>query len=59
MTAAEFAQVGTNLTTTSGTYVYGRVNINTASAAVLACLSGGTLARRSNWSIIAKPTRII
>jgi hypothetical protein len=41
MTAAEFAQVGTNLTTTSGSYVQGRVNINTASAAVLACLVGG------------------
>ena len=41
MTAAEFAQVGTNLTTTSGSYVQGRVNINTASAAVLTCLVGG------------------
>jgi len=41
MTSAEFAQVGTNLTTISGTNVQGRVNINTASAAVLACLVGG------------------
>jgi type II secretory pathway component PulK len=41
MTAAEFAQVGTNLTVTSGTYIEGRVNINTASAGVLACLLGG------------------
>jgi len=41
MTATEFAQVGTNFTTTSGSYVQGRVNINTASAAVLACLVGG------------------
>jgi type II secretory pathway component PulK len=41
MTSAEFAQIGTNLTTTSGSYVEGRVNINTASAAVLACLVGG------------------
>jgi DNA uptake protein ComE-like DNA-binding protein len=41
MTATEFALVGTNLTTTSGTYVNGRVNVNTASAAVLACLLGG------------------
>jgi len=41
MTSTEFAQVGTNLTTTSGTYVNGRVNVNTASAAVLACLLNG------------------
>ena len=41
MTSTEFALVGTNLTTTSGTYVQGRVNVNTASAAVLACLLGG------------------
>jgi type II secretory pathway component PulK len=41
MTATEFALVGTNLTTTSGTYVDGRVNVNTASATVLACLLGG------------------
>lgn len=41
MTATEYAQVGTNFTTTSGSYVQGRVNINTASAAVLACLVGG------------------
>jgi type II secretory pathway component PulK len=44
MTSAEFAQVGTNLTTTSGSYVEGRVNINTASAVVLACLLGGDTA---------------
>jgi DNA uptake protein ComE-like DNA-binding protein len=43
MTATEFAQIGTNLTVTSGTYIEGRVNINTASAAVLACLVGGDL----------------
>jgi type II secretory pathway component PulK len=41
MTSTEFAQVGTNLTTTTGSYVFGRVNVNTASAAVLACLVGG------------------
>ena len=41
MTATEYAQVGTNFTTTSGSYVQGRVNVNTASAAVLACLVGG------------------
>ena len=44
MTAAEFALIGTNLTTSSGTYVEGRVNVNTASAAVLACLLGGDTA---------------
>jgi type II secretory pathway component PulK len=43
MTATEFALVGTNLTTTSGTYVNGRVNVNTASATVLACLLGGDI----------------
>jgi type II secretory pathway component PulK len=41
MTATEFAQIGTNLTATGGSYVQGRVNVNTASAAVLACLAGG------------------
>ena len=41
MTATEFAQIATNLTATSGTYALGRVNVNTASAAVLACLMGG------------------
>jgi len=41
MTSTEFALIGTNLTAASGTYVQGRVNINTAGAAVLACLVGG------------------
>jgi type II secretory pathway component PulK len=41
MTSTEFALIGTNLTATSGSYVQGRVNVNTASAAVLACLVGG------------------
>ena len=39
MTATEFAQIGTNLTTTTGNYVQGRVNVNPASAAVLASAS--------------------
>jgi type II secretory pathway component PulK len=43
MTSTEFALIGTNLTVTSGTYTEGRVNINTASAAVLACLLGGDI----------------
>ena len=41
ITSTEFAQIATNLTATSGSYVQGRVNVNTASAAVLACLAGG------------------
>ncbi|MCX6922511.1 MAG: type II secretion system protein GspK [Verrucomicrobia bacterium] len=44
MTSAEFALIATNLTVSSGTYIEGRVNINTASAAVLACLLGGDIA---------------
>jgi DNA uptake protein ComE-like DNA-binding protein len=44
LTAAEFAQIATNLTTTSGAFIEGRVNVNTASAAVLACLLGGDTA---------------
>jgi type II secretory pathway component PulK len=41
MTATEFALISSNLTTTTGSYILGRVNVNTASAAVLACLMGG------------------
>ncbi len=41
MTAAEFGSVFTNLTTTGGSFIEGRVNINTASEAVLTCLLGG------------------
>ncbi len=44
MTAAEFALIATNLTTTNGTYIEGRVNVNTASAVVLACLMDGDYA---------------
>ncbi len=44
MTAAEFALISTNLTATEGAYVTGRVNVNTASAAVLACLLEGDVA---------------
>jgi type II secretory pathway component PulK len=46
MTSTEFAQVCTNLTTaTAGqAYIEGRVNVNTASAAVLACLLNGNTA---------------
>jgi hypothetical protein len=38
MTMAEYAQIGNGLTISSGPYVYGRVNINTANATVLDCL---------------------
>lgn len=41
MTSSEFAQIATNLTTTTNSVIEGRVNVNTASAAVLACLLGG------------------
>jgi type II secretory pathway component PulK len=44
MTAAEFAQIATNLTGSTGNMVEGRVNVNTASATVLACLLGGDTA---------------
>jgi hypothetical protein len=43
MTSAEFAQICTNLTTVVAgrPYIEGRVNVNTASAAVLTCLLNG------------------
>jgi hypothetical protein len=41
MTSAEFAVIATNLTTTTSKIIEGRVNVNTASAAVLTCLLGG------------------
>ncbi len=41
MTSAEFALIATNLTVRSGATIDGRVNVNTASATVLACLLGG------------------
>ena len=46
MTADEFAQIATNLSTVPSTtpYIAGRVNVNTASAAVLACLLNGDTA---------------
>jgi len=40
MTADEFAQVADMLTTVSGNYIVGSVNVNTAPAPVLACLPG-------------------
>jgi DNA uptake protein ComE-like DNA-binding protein len=44
MTMTEFALIATNLTTTNGAYTIGRVNVNTASAAVLTCLLQGDTA---------------
>ncbi len=40
MTPEEFAPIADAITVTNGTYIYGRININTASEAVLACLPG-------------------
>ncbi len=40
MSAEEFAQIETEITTAGGPIIEGRVNVNTASAAVLACLPG-------------------
>ena len=40
MTFDEFSAIGTNLTVASGSYISGRININTAGPAVLACLPG-------------------
>lgn len=40
MSAEEFAQIETEITTVGGPIIEGRVNVNTASAAVLACLPG-------------------
>jgi type II secretory pathway component PulK len=40
MTADEFAAIAGYLTVTNGTFIYGRVNVNTAPAPVLACLPG-------------------
>jgi len=40
MTADEFAQIYNDITVTNASFTIGRVNINTAPAAVLACLPG-------------------
>ncbi len=41
MTAEEFATIADAITVSSGSYIHGRVNINTAPPAVLACLVQG------------------
>jgi hypothetical protein len=40
MTSDEFALIATNITVSTNSFIQGRVNINTAPAAVLACLPG-------------------
>jgi len=40
MTSDEFASIANKITVTNGAYIEGRVNVNTASPAVLACLPG-------------------
>jgi hypothetical protein len=40
MTEAEFIQIEADITTQAGAYIEGRVNVNTASAAVLTCIPG-------------------
>jgi DNA uptake protein ComE-like DNA-binding protein len=40
MTPDEFAQIQTDITTSSGAFIEGLVNVNTASEAVLACIPG-------------------
>lgn len=40
MTETEFMQIEADITTSSGSYIEGRVNVNTASAAVLTCIPG-------------------
>jgi len=42
MTVDEFAQIANDITVTNGAFITGRVNVNTASAVVLACLPGLT-----------------
>jgi hypothetical protein len=41
MSDSDFANISTNLTTTNSTYIYGRVNINTAGEDVLTALIEG------------------
>jgi type II secretory pathway component PulK len=42
LTVDEFAPIANSITVASGSYILGRVNINTATPAVLACLPGVT-----------------
>ena len=60
MTADEFAQIQTNITTSAGATVQGLINVNTASEAVLACIPGiGVEKAASLVSFrISNPTRL-
>jgi hypothetical protein len=40
LSADDFALIANKICVTNGVYIYGRININTASATVLACLPG-------------------
>jgi type II secretory pathway component PulK len=40
LTADDFALIANKIAVTNDAYIYGRININTASATVLACLPG-------------------
>ncbi len=42
MTSDEFTKIANDITASSGTYIYGRVNVTTASPTVLSCLPGMT-----------------
>jgi hypothetical protein len=42
MSADEFATIANDITVSSGPYIEGRINVNTASVPVLACLLGGS-----------------
>ncbi|HEV2208240.1 MAG TPA: hypothetical protein VG167_05655 [Verrucomicrobiae bacterium] len=44
MTSTEFAEIATNLSTTSAAFTEGRVNVNTAALPVLTCLLNGDTA---------------
>lgn len=43
MTSAEFAQIANSIRVNTNAYILGRVNVNTASSPVLACLLGGDI----------------
>jgi DNA uptake protein ComE-like DNA-binding protein len=53
MTADEFAKIANYITVTNGLYIEGRVNINKASAAVLACLPGISTSQDLAQTLIA------
>ncbi len=60
MSSDEFGLIANDITVTSGAYIRGRVNVNTASPVVLACLPGLTddLAQQLVSYRLANPDRI-